>query len=342
MKSRANGIPRAQRSKNFQGEGPNWVLIAGSALLSTLSIRLGYKLKQIFDTKQQENANHRLKGTGKSMDRRKLGGCHMHSNVCSFAPYEDGCFNCTSGNEEIAEIKFPHNGQISIESDVALPLVTVPTLEFSKESGIIWASSPDCLELPPKPFHHSNSSDSPSVSECGSDIFSKREVIHKLRQQLKKRDDMIQEMHDQIAELQNSLETQMSHSAHLQSLLDAGNRDLFDSEREIQMLRKAIADHCLEHVNSNDKPSTGTIWPSEGRNGHANGYLNGDRNLESLEKWRADGEKIEKLKRDVGDLKEVIEGKDYLLRSYKEQTAELSMKIKELQQRLDSQLPNIL
>ena len=48
------------------------------------------------------------------------------------------------------------------------------------------------------------------------------------------------------------------------------------------------------------------------------------------------------LKRQVGELKEVIEGKEYLLLSYKEQKAELSLKIRELQQRLDSQLPNIL
>ncbi|GFP98451.1 mediator of RNA polymerase ii transcription subunit 17 [Phtheirospermum japonicum] len=31
----------SRRSKNIQGEGPNWILIAGSALLSTLSVRLG-------------------------------------------------------------------------------------------------------------------------------------------------------------------------------------------------------------------------------------------------------------------------------------------------------------
>lgn len=62
MKPRTNGVPRAQKSKNFQGEGPNWILIAGGALLSTLSIRLGYKLKQALDSKQQENANNSLKG----------------------------------------------------------------------------------------------------------------------------------------------------------------------------------------------------------------------------------------------------------------------------------------
>lgn len=60
MKPRATEAPR--RSRNVQGEGPNWVLVAGSALLSTLSIRLGYKLKQVLDAKQLNNSSPSLKG----------------------------------------------------------------------------------------------------------------------------------------------------------------------------------------------------------------------------------------------------------------------------------------
>lgn len=240
------------------------------------------------------------------------------------------------------EIKCQPNGQILPNSDGALPLVTVPTSEFNKENVVIWASSPDHLESPPKPFHHlSNCSDSPCVSESGSDIFSKREVIHKLRQQLKRRDDMILEMQDQIVELQNSLNAQLACSSHLQSQLDAVNRDLFDSEREIQRLRKAIADHCVGHVGSDEKPATTSVWPPEARNIYANGHFNGESNFKP-EKGREEEEKIEMLRREVGELKEVIEGKEYLLQNYKEQKAELSVKIKELQQRLDLQLPNIL
>ncbi|XP_002524051.2 uncharacterized protein LOC8284309 isoform X1 [Ricinus communis] len=342
MTSRTNGIPRGQKGKTFQGEGPNWIIIAGGALLSTLSIRLGYKLKQTLDTKQQANSSNIMKGNEKSSDRRRTGGCHMHSNTFSFTQDDDGCYNCISGNEGIGDLKHQPSDQMLSESDVPLPLVTVPGPEFTKENGIMWVSSPDRLELPPKPFHHSNCSDSPCVSESGSDIFSKREVIQKLRQQLKRRDDMIMEMQDQILELQSSLNAQLTHSMNLQSQLDAANRDMFDSEREIQRLRKAIADHCVKHVAPNEKPPTVPIWPSEVRNGHANGYMDGDGSFELSEKGKGDGERIEMLKREVGDLKEVIEGKEFLLQSYKEQKAELAMKIKELQQRLDSQLPNIL
>ncbi|XVF64545.1 hypothetical protein PTKIN_Ptkin09bG0177300 [Pterospermum kingtungense] len=187
--------------KNFQGERHNWILIAGGALLSTLSIRLGYKLKQALDPKQQNNATTCLKENGAS-DRRRSSGFHLHLNMYSFTQEDDGCFNCHSGVESIRE-KHQANGQLLPGSEVALPLVTVPTSEFSKDNGVI-----------------------------------KREVTQKLRQQLKRRDDMILEMEDQ-------------------------NRDLFESEREIQRPRKAIADHCVGHVSTNEKTSTVIAWPSD-------------------------------------------------------------------------------
>lgn len=340
MKPKTNGLPRAQISNSLQGEGPNWILIAGGALLSTLSMRLGYKLKQVLDTKEVESSSKDSRGSTKSTEKKKLVNGHFHSDAYCVQQDDDGCYNYMSGTTSL-ETKQQRNNQMPNEHEMALSPVTVSAPEYNKENGVIWQSSPDRLELPQKPFHHSNGSDSPCVSDSGSDIFSKREVIQKLRQQLKRRDDMILEMQDQIAELQNSLSAQLSHSTHVQSLLDAANRDLFDSEREIQRLRKAIADHCVGQVSAYDKPPSVTIWPTEGRNGHANGYVDVDSNMDSSEKGR-DGDRIELLRREVSELKEVIEGKEYLLQSYKEQKTELSMKIKELQQRLDSQLPNIL
>jgi hypothetical protein len=135
---------------------------------------------------------------------------------------------------------------------------------------------------------------------------------------------------------------QFSYNSLSYQKLPITNRDLFDSEREIQRMRKAITYHCVGHVGTNIKPSKAIVWPSKVRNHHANGFLDGESNSELPEKGRGYGERIEMPRKEVGELKEVIEGKEYLLQSYKEQKAELSTKIKELQQRLDSQLPNIL
>lgn len=62
MSPRTSRGPRAQKSRISSNEGPNWVLIAGGALLSTLSIRLGYRLKQAFDTKQLKDSGNSLTG----------------------------------------------------------------------------------------------------------------------------------------------------------------------------------------------------------------------------------------------------------------------------------------
>jgi predicted nucleic acid-binding Zn-ribbon protein len=210
----------------------------------------------------------------------------------------------------------------------------------------MWTSSPDRLEDPRRPFQYSNSSGSPCVSESGSDVYNKREVIQKLRQQLKRRDEMIMEMQAQIADLKNSLSIQETQTANLQSQLDGANRDLFESEREIQQLRKIIADHCVAEALSHDKPLQGH-WQSDATNGHANGYADSsidDPELHciGIEKRSGEVERVEMLKREVGELKEVIEGKDFLLQSYKEQKVELCLKMRELQERLSAQVPNIL
>eukprot|EP00262_Sarcandra_glabra_P015026 TRINITY_DN4551_c0_g1_i5.p1 TRINITY_DN4551_c0_g1~~TRINITY_DN4551_c0_g1_i5.p1 ORF type:complete len:242 (+),score=55.09 TRINITY_DN4551_c0_g1_i5:49-726(+) len=225
---------------------------------------------------------------------------------------------------------------MSKEPELILPLVKIPGPESTKENSI-WATSPERLGLPQKPFHHSNSSDSLSVSESGSDIFSKREVIHKLRQQLKRRDDMILEMQAQITELQHSLSSQLAQSTHLQAQLGSVNRDLFDSEREIQRLRNAIADHS-------GGTRVGSIPENIGvtRNGFSEGEGKFELEVNVDEGRGGHVKRVEMLKREVGELKEVIEGKDFLVHSYKEQKIELSSKMKDLQLRVASQIPNIL
>ncbi|KAJ0801443.1 hypothetical protein HanPI659440_Chr03g0117291 [Helianthus annuus] len=201
-----------------------------------------------------------------------------------------------SGIEADTKTKPQHSDRLHTKPVVSLPLTTASVPVYTKENGVMWSSSPDRLELHQKPIHNFNSPVSPCISESGSDIYSKREVIQKLRQQLKRCDDMILEMQDQIAELQSSVTSQRTRSDHLQSLLEAANRDLFDSEREIQRLRKVIADICAD----TEKP---------------NGNINGFQDLECLDKGigRNVVDKIEILKKEIGELKDLIEGKDYLL-----------------------------
>ncbi|KAF8726857.1 hypothetical protein HU200_019337 [Digitaria exilis] len=379
MKSKVNGsIQKAGKANDAQG-GPNWVFVAGVVLISTLSVGLGSKLKQLFVTKQEDTTTKGLGFTRLNCNvysynflhlemlaahnwlheiaaKRRPGACELHSDLYRFRPgHADGG----------ADVKQAPPSPISKSTEPTNLLVKIPALESSKEnSGVMWSSSPDRLEDPYQPFQYSNCSGSPSVSESGSDIYSKREVIQKLRQQLKRRDEMIMEMQAQIADLKNSLTIQVTQNTNLQSQLDGTNRDLFESEREVQHLRKIIADHCVAESLSHDKPfqagqwqSNGTNghdkpcqagqWPSNGTNGHVNGYSDSsvddpELHCSGIEKRNGEAERVELLKREVSELKEVIEGKDFLLQSYKEQKGELCSKIRELEEKLSAQVPNIL
>lgn len=125
MKSRTHGTSRAQKSKALQCEGPNWVLIAGGALLSTLSVRLGYKLKQVLDAKQQNTTGNTSKGfvyfieliigfpmrlshalsfcsclnaeNNKPAERKKARNCHLQSSSYCFNQDDENCYSCLSG-----------------------------------------------------------------------------------------------------------------------------------------------------------------------------------------------------------------------------------------------------
>jgi len=243
------------------------------------------------------------------------------------------------------EVKQAPASTVPKSVEPSLPLVKIHAPESSKENrDVMWISSPDRLEAPRRPFQYSNSSGSPCVSESGSDIYSKREVIQKLRQHLKKRDEMIMEMQAQIADLKNSLNIQVIQSTNLQSQLDAANRDLFASEREIQHLRKIIADHCVAEALSHEKPlQAGHCWQLDETNGHPNGYADdADLHCVGIEKRKGEVERVNMLKKEVVELKEVVEGKDFVLQSYKEHKVELCSKIRDLQEKLSAQVPNIL
>ena len=89
------------------------------------------------------------------------------------------------------------------------------------------------------------------------------------------------------------------------------------------------------------------MWQLDETNGHPNGYADGsadDANLHcvGIEKRKGEVERVNMLKKEVVELKEVVEGKDFVLQSYKEHKVELCSKIRDLQEKLSAQVPIIL
>ncbi|KAL0912970.1 hypothetical protein M5K25_016394 [Dendrobium thyrsiflorum] len=328
MTSRINGsMKKTKELSHAKQKMSNWVFIVGGALLSAFSLRLCCRLKQVFDFKRGRKSYAPSKENRNSTPNKRRETCKLDSQLYCFIPHEDLCYQCLSGAKHT-----PTNPMSKYGNDT-LQLVNVSSSQPSKENnGVVWESVPDLLELPTKPFNHSNSLESPCLSESGSDIYSKREVIQKLRQQLKRRDDMIEEMQVQITGLQNSLTVEMAHTTHLQAQLDSSNRELLDSKREIQRLRKTISNQFSCEFGPPENPLHSRIWLPEALNDFANGSLDGS---DGAEKIRED--MIEVLKREVKELKEAIEGKEFLIQRHKEQKLELCSKLKGLQLRLVSQ-----
>jgi hypothetical protein len=120
MKSKTNrGIQKAGRVDHLQGGGPNWVLVAGGVLLSTLSVKLGCKLKQMFDTKQHNSSPKGLMLLFaivtfipfscslyafcllcNTAAERRPAGCESHSNLCRFRG-QTSCYSCISGASSV-------------------------------------------------------------------------------------------------------------------------------------------------------------------------------------------------------------------------------------------------
>ncbi|XP_011626977.1 uncharacterized protein LOC18443980 [Amborella trichopoda] len=351
MRTKPDGrISRTQNQMHGPCMGPNWVLIAGGALLGSLSIKLGHKLKLALEPKQTTDTSNKSKGEhGKPAVKKRSVVCPLHSNLYSFRQDDDSCCHCLSGNPNgTTDTKNPSQTSVpSVLKDVDPSLGPLVTVHDPTAASI----DPNHREVG-LPFQHSNSSGSPCVSESGSsDPFGRRDVIHRLRLQLKRRDDMILEMHAQISDQNKALEERLALVAHIQLQLESSNRELFRAEREIQKLRKVIADHCANRGSPDSCGSAGMVWPESGDvariqcgGGVQNGFVGGKEEEKDLVDlgWGDEGEKVEILKRESGELREMIDGKDFLLESYREQKMELATKVKELQLRVASQIPNIL
>ncbi|KAG0491541.1 hypothetical protein HPP92_004939 [Vanilla planifolia] len=154
MRSKTDrSIQGEQQIERFKGDGPNWILIAGGALLSTLSIRFVCKLKQAFEARGANRDGRK--------DTNKCGNgvaCQLHSDMCCIAQEKSNCIHCSMGDAPV-EIKQASNAPISKDSDLLLPLVKLS--KKHPDGCTMWASSPELLELSNRPFHPSTGSESP-------------------------------------------------------------------------------------------------------------------------------------------------------------------------------------
>lgn len=118
-----------------------------------------------------------------------------------------------------------------------------PVKDGGGGGSVAWPSAPERHELPRRPYGQSSGSDSPRGSESGSDgVLRRGEVQKKVREQLRRRDEMMPEMQAQVAAARGSLAAEEARSAHLRTLLDYAGARLAHSEGVLLRLRRVLAD----------------------------------------------------------------------------------------------------
>eukprot|EP00252_Welwitschia_mirabilis_P012386 TRINITY_DN27420_c0_g1_i1.p1 TRINITY_DN27420_c0_g1~~TRINITY_DN27420_c0_g1_i1.p1 ORF type:complete len:373 (-),score=62.89 TRINITY_DN27420_c0_g1_i1:115-1233(-) len=371
--------------QNIPRDGIPWTIILGGAIVSTLSICVVRKLRQTFLFNSHKNAHASKDKEDACNNKDTLGACSLHSNYCT--QERTACTHCILGaSYGSVEMKLAPQGVVCQfenmrrNSPIVIPhqskLSELQIHSEGREDSPLW--SPEQLELHNGNLMLSNSSESICTSDSGSEHFSKRDVVLRLRDQLKKRDDMILEMQSQINDQLKIISNQISHITNLQSQLDSTNRDLFEAEREIQRVRKAIADHCVDHgldisnnyalVEHSNKSIVNIEVPKiactdtygahndknqEQRLQHGDAANSSDVNVlklvEDLDCFprgsvsqNYSSENMKNLQREIAELKESLEGKNYLLEMYEKQRLELCSQLRELQVKLAAQMSTIL
>lgn len=81
---------------------------------------------------------------------------------------------------------------------------------------------------------------------------AKRDMVHRLRKQLKSRDEMILRMQVQISEYERSLSRSDAHVAELQARFEATGGVLSDLDMEVQLFRNQLADFLKFYAKMED------------------------------------------------------------------------------------------
>ncbi|GLJ12473.1 hypothetical protein SUGI_0191730 [Cryptomeria japonica] len=298
--------------------GPNWVIIFGGAIVSILSVKLGRKLREAIGTNWKRDDVKTLNEPDRKSDTQgTLGVNPLHSRLCCYRL--DGVVRnhyVSGGSHGMVEMKVgPQDAvcQCENKSSHTLALLQQKLSEFSvpcnsRENIPLW----ECLEqhdISNGHLQQSNSSESVSTSDTSPDLLTKRDVARRLRQQMQ---------------------------------LDAANKDLFGAEREIQRLRKAIADHCADQwkmhmVLQLVMPITAMEKLTD--------FKNRNRARDRKEAMATDEytiESVKDLEREVAELKQLVSGKNHLLEAYERQRIELCSQLKELHLNLGTQVGSVL
>ncbi|EFJ32058.1 hypothetical protein SELMODRAFT_408480 [Selaginella moellendorffii] len=189
-------------------------------------------------------------------------------------------------------------------------------------------------------------------------LSGKRDVVHRLRQQLKNRDEMIMQMQTQILEQSRIIQVHQLRIGDLELLLTAANRSLFVAEQEIEQLQKLLAECCSCRSASCQVRKRGSLhvedkvfkaqkrWTCENQHKDMRDLVSEARRL--TEKLKVVGEnkrgqareyekEVRRVRSELSEAKNLASKNASLFQACDKERAKLSGTLTKLQQKLESQ-----
>lgn len=225
-------------------EGPNWILLAGGAAVTALSYLIRRRQKHEFEDRLEER-------DGKS------GKAQLAFHNDAFEPdYWETETSEARPREDFVESVASNS--VIIKS-VRSGLATAPALSYGSSPGLLGAlhgdSEHDEQQTPSSLDNLDNDKnlrrtasappeDGRRCSQQGVHIGRtvRRDMLHRLRKQLKSRDEMILRMQVRIFEYEKSLSLSDGHVSKLEAHVEATGGVLSDLSKEITLLRNELVD----------------------------------------------------------------------------------------------------
>ncbi|KAG0608541.1 hypothetical protein M758_8G113400 [Ceratodon purpureus] len=268
-------------------DGPNWIMIAGGAIVMAVGIVIGRKQIQC----QGEQSRSRPSKDGKAELSTLIGtklvnplpALHGYpvsppgltfdaEGICttladSRVPSSKGtpgahgvAYDSDSpGMKELFDDNFSADGtssQLSWKAprattywgDSGTPVSSQPQFELysskskrSNPTSLSQPSSKQCRQFKGDPSSRDEIQlDSYSSPALRAGLAARREMVQKLRKQLRSREGIIFDLQAQVSDQDHAITMHRAHSADLQDRLATTNTELFKANHEIQRLRKEL------------------------------------------------------------------------------------------------------
>ncbi|XP_024388846.1 uncharacterized protein [Physcomitrium patens] len=209
-------------------DGPNWLMIAGGAIVMAVSVSFGRrKILKESEKAKERASNTSAKAQASSphyQDLDETGLAHMYETVHNGTAFWDKSESVVASQSEFEVVSYKTKRPAPNDPS---PQVSKFCRQLSQNS--VCQSNEDLVQSDP---HNSTAL---RVSHT-----VRREMVHRLRQHIRSRDAMIYDMQTQPAEQDQMISMHRNHYVELQQCMETISTKLYGANLEVQRLHREL------------------------------------------------------------------------------------------------------